>query len=366
MQQLLRINLLCGKIGLLATMTQSQACLLTNKVKLIATKLKRSHKESNPDSLTAMACHSHGSTLESDLNEVLEDTVNGLSSLEKQRNSQVGQSGRIVIEDPRRSLEEEEKILDQCHQSLARFDANKSQVEIEQDNRELLNSKAEDREELEMLELSGPRRQESKPSTVSPKTVKFYSMDDPSKDPIVFPENVTTKWHIINYKLVQEHLNHNESGVFSFALWDEVPAPAKSYHSQSLWQLIRADGEIIPEGVSRMYFVNVALPEGRRRWYTVVTVKNGEKEEPIAVDVPPTGNMTCCSQDCTNIWSHLEKLWEQKPWTVEVIYPINTDDTTPILYRRFNDTTVPAEQNTLYVIVGPKSSPAHPDRKSVV
>ena len=82
--------------------------------------------------------------------------------------------------------------------------------------------------------------------------------------------------------LIRQHLNPNAPKDLSFALWDEVPA-SEGCRSQQLWQLGAHGVGRISQDVSRMYFVNVGLPEGRRRWYTVVTVKNGECEAPFAI-----------------------------------------------------------------------------------
>ena len=86
----------------------------------------------------------------------------------------------------------------------------------------------------------------------------------------------------IERKIIQRYRNSRVHSDLSFKLWNEVTS-SQGYRSRRFWQLNTTDGGEIPEGVSRVYFVNVGLPEGLRRWYTVVTVKNGENEVPFAV-----------------------------------------------------------------------------------
>ncbi|CCA76555.1 hypothetical protein PIIN_10549 [Serendipita indica DSM 11827] len=313
---------LCGKIRLLATTTHRQAGDLTNGV-------------SNPPEPK-----SPNGGLKRGLNikKALELIYEGLLKIEERHRDR----DPMASAGPR--YKEEQAVFDKYAPLLCADEGH--------DQMDLSNAKKEDAQEVNMLELSASLGS-GQNSKVSRQDIQLYNMDDHSKDPIPLPKHVTNGYEV-NYTLIQYHKTNKIPGNFSFAVWGEFPASIND-RSKRLWRL-HGDGEISVD-ISQIYFINIAI-SGGRRWYTVVTVKNGEDEKPFAVDVPLAGSPVCCPQDCRSIREHLEKVWEKEPWTVEDIYPVRKEDKAKIPYLRFNEATVPADENALYVIVSPKSSPA--------
>ncbi|CCA75896.1 hypothetical protein PIIN_09892 [Serendipita indica DSM 11827] len=198
------------------------------------------------------------------------------------------------------------------------------------------------------------------PITANTADLDLLEMNDYDEENIIklardrFPSGVSIKQH-----LIQRYKARFPGTHLAFKLWHEL-AGSPCGISKRFWQIIRDQQGEIPITYSRIYFVNVALPDGQlaSKLYTVVTVSLNKQEKPLALDLPPSGTVLCCGEACKDIYQHLDRYCSRRSWTVESIRPLGAKSNDYSLTTRcFNDDSLAPNENTLIVFVSPASSP---------
>ncbi|CAG7851218.1 SubName: Full=Uncharacterized protein {ECO:0000313/EMBL:CCA75896.1} [Serendipita indica DSM 11827] len=147
------------------------------------------------------------------------------------------------------------------------------------------------------------------PITANTADLDLLEMNDYDEENIIklardrFPSGVSIKQH-----LIQRYKARFPGTHLAFKLWHEL-AGSPCGISKRFWQIIRDQQGEIPITYSRIYFVNVALPDGQlaSKLYTVVTVSLNKQEKPLALGELPsstvyTGVIELRVQRFTSFW----------------------------------------------------------------
>lgn len=188
-------------------------------------------------------------------------------------------------------------------------------------------------------------------------TFTLLNMDDHQDPPMTLDGRCFANAASIRRRLTMVYEKKHD-GPLAFRLWYELQGSPCGV-SKRFWKLGEQNGRI-PDGLCRLYFLNVAPRTGQSgvRLYTVVTVSQDEHEDPFPVDIPVSGNISCCQQSCRNVQTHLRGLWASQPWEILSMQPLGEQaNNTHLVDGPFNDDTLSPYENTLYVWVIPKISP---------